>query len=294
MEFKEGGQFERNEEDNLKSEILDLLDKYDIRLDPDRKDQHILTSREVIGQLVNSAELTPSDSVLEIGPGPGQITEVIARNAGQVYAVEIDERFKPILDDLQKKYRNLEVIFDSALDIKWPAVNKIVSNPPFSILEPLIERLVKEKRIESSSFVIGEKYYQRCAAVKERATRTSLMTQAFFDVKLVSKIDGDKFFPESREDSVIMKLLRKDKKKSDFGLRLLVSRMVNTPNESVVGLLRDIINEKVDLRTMDYRNIPTVKSLNVPGATLRKSLRDLDNIDIAILARTIGSLKKRF
>lgn len=90
MEFKESGQFECNEEDNLKSEILDLLDKYDIRLDPDRKDQHILTSREAIGQLVNSAELTPSDSVLEIGPGSGQITEVIARNAGQVYAVEIN------------------------------------------------------------------------------------------------------------------------------------------------------------------------------------------------------------
>lgn len=188
----------------------------------------------------------------------------------------------------------MEVIFDSVLDIKWPAVNKIVSNPPFSILEPLIERLVKEKRIKSSSFVIGEKYYQRCMAVKERTTRTSLMTQAFFDVKLVSKIDGDKFFPKSREDSVIMRLLRKDKKKSDFGLRLLVSRMVNTPNESVVSLLRDIINEKVNLRTMDYRSIPTVKSLNVPEATLRKSLKDLDNMDIAILARTIGSLRKRF
>jgi 16S rRNA A1518/A1519 N6-dimethyltransferase RsmA/KsgA/DIM1 with predicted DNA glycosylase/AP lyase activity len=170
----------------------------------------------------------------------------------------------------------------------------MVSNPPFSILEPLIERLVKEKKIESCSFVIGEKYYQRCAAIKDRATRTSLMTQAFFDVELVSKINGDKFFPQSREESVIMKLLRKDKKKSDFGLRLLVSRMVNTPNESVVGLLRDIINEKVNLRTMDYQNIPTVKSLNVPETTLRKSLRDLDNMDINVLARAIGSLKKRF
>lgn len=294
MEFKEGRQFEHNEEDGLKSEILELLDRYDIRLDPDHKDQHILTSKEVINQLVDSAELASDDAVLEIGPGPGQITEVIARNAGQVYAVEIDERFKPILDDLQKKYKNLEVIFGSAIDIRWPAVNKVVSNPPFSILEPLIERLVKEKRIESSSFVIGEKYYQRCAAVKDRATKTSLMTQAFFDVKLVSKIDGDKFFPQSREESVIMKLLRKDKKRSDFGLRLLVSRMVNTPNESVVGLLRNIINEKVNLRTMDYRSIPTVKSLNVPEATLRKSLRDLDNADIAILTRVIGSLKKRF
>ena len=149
------------------------------------------------------------------------------------------------------------------------------------------------KRIESCSLVIGEKYYQRCATSKDRATKTSLMTQAFFDVGLVSKISGDKFFPQSREESVIMKLLRKDKEKADFGLRLLVSRMVNTPNESVISLLRDIINEKVNLRTMDLRNIPSVKSLNISESTLRKSLRDLDNTDINILAKTIGSLKRK-
>lgn len=120
------------------------------------------------------------------------------------------------------------------------------------------------------------------------------MTQPFFDVELVSKINGDKFFPRSREDSVIMKLIRKEKKKFDFGLRLLVSRMINTPNDSVVRLLRDIINEKVNLRTTDYRSIPTVESLNVPEATLRKSLRDLDNMDVNVLAKTIGSLKRGF
>ncbi len=274
--------------------LLNLLDRYDIRLDPDRKDQYILISKEVIARLVDSAELTPADAVLEIGPGPGQITESIVQNAGKVYAIEIDERFRPILDDLQKKYENLEVIFGSALDIQWPTVNKLVSNPPFSILEPLIERLVKEKRVETVSFVIGEKYYKRCTAVKDMATRTSLMTQAFFNVELVSKVDGDKFYPRSREKSVIMKLLRKNRKESEFGLRLLVSRMINTPNESVIGLLRDIINAKVNLRTMDYRNIPTIKSLNVPETTLRKSLRDLNNKDIAVLARIIELLKRRF
>jgi 16S rRNA A1518/A1519 N6-dimethyltransferase RsmA/KsgA/DIM1 with predicted DNA glycosylase/AP lyase activity len=119
------------------------------------------------------------------------------------------------------------------------------------------------------------------------------MTQAFFDVKLISKIDNNKFMPQSREESVIIKLLRKDKKNADFGLRLLVSRMINTPNESVINLLRDIINEKVNLRTMDFGNIPTIKSLNIPESTLRKSLRDLDNVDISVLARTISSIKKR-
>ena len=292
MEFRETEKFERNE-DNLQPEVLNLLEKHNIRLDPDRKDQHILISRETINQLVDSAELTAEDAVLEIGPGPGQITGAIAEKAGKIYAIEIDKRFEPILEDLQKKYSNLEVIFGSALDVKWPIVNKVVSNPPYSILEPLIERLIMEKKIDSCSLVIGEKYYQRCAVSKDRVTKTSLMTQAFFDVELISKIDGNKFFPQGREESVIMKLLRKDKKRADFGLRLLVSRMVNTPNESVISLIRDIINEKVNLRTMDFGNIPTVKSLNIPESTLRKSLRDLNNTDINILARTIGSLKRK-
>lgn len=292
MESRETEKFERDE-DSSQSEILNLLEKYNIKLDSDRKDQHILISGETITQLVDSAELTSEDTVLEIGPGPGQITKVIAEKAGKIYAIEIDRRFEPILEDLQKKYDNLEVIFGSALDLKWPIVNKLVSSPPYSILEPLIERLIMKKKIESCSLVIGEKYYQRCAISKDKTTKTSLMTQAFFDVELVSKINGDKFFPQSREESVIMKLLRKDKKKADFGLRLLVSRMINTPNESIINLVRDIINEKVNLRTMDFGNIPTVKSLNIPESMLRKSLRDLDNTDINTLARVIGSLKKR-
>lgn len=297
MKFKEIGKSEQEfgrYEDDLRPEILNLLEKYDIKLDPDRKDQHLLISREVINQLVESAELICEDTVLEIGPGPGQITGAIAEKASKIYAIEIDKRFEPLLKDLQKQHNNLEVIFGSALDIKWPIVNKVVSSPPYSILEPLIERLVMEKKIKSCSLVIGEKYYQRCIRLKERATRTSLMTQAFFDVELISKISGDKFFPQSREESVIMKLLRKDKKKVDFGLQLLVSQMINTPNESVISLLKDIINEKVNLQTMDYRDIPTVKSLNIPESTLRKCLRDLDNTDINILARTIGSLKRKF
>lgn len=292
MEFRGTEKFERNE-DNLQFEILNLLEKHDIKLDPDRKDQHILISREIIDQLVDSAEVTGEDAVLEIGPGPGQITKAIAEKASKIYAIEIDKRFEPLLEDLQKQYDNLEIIFGSALDIKWPIVDKVVSSPPYSILEPLIERLVMEKKIKSCSLVIGEKYYQRCAVSKDRTTRTSLMTQAFFDVELISKISGDKFFPQSREESVIMKLLRKDKKKADFGLQLLVSRMLNTPNESVISLIRDIINEGVNLRTMDYRDIPTVKSLNIPESILKKSLRDLDNTDIDILAKTVGLLKRK-
>lgn len=294
-EFFASEEADQKDRDVFKAETLSLLDKFDIRLDPDLKDQHLLVSPEDISKLVGSAELTSDDVVLEIGPGLGQITKEIVQKAGKVYAIEIDERFRPILQDLEKKYSNLEIIFGSALDKPWPRVNKLVSSPPYSILEPLLEHLAMKKKIELISLVIGEKYYQRCIDLSHPA-KTSLITQAFFDIKLISKLDKGSFYPPSRESSVIINLLRKDKKKADMGLRVLVSRMINTPNESVISVLRDILSENINLKklkSMDFRDIPRISSLKVPENILKKRLQDLDNEDIAVISTVIKQLRNK-
>jgi len=293
FEGRSGEVSSEEEQNQMKAKILDLLQKYNIKLDPDRKDQHFLISEGAIESLVESSDISKEDYVLEIGPGLGQITESIAEKAGAVQTIEIDERFKPVLDDLQKKYPNLEVIYGSALDVEWPRVNKLISSPPYSILEPLLERLAKAKSVQLTSLVIGKNFYQRATRPIGESSRTALITKAFFDVKGVSELKKEDFLPPAREDSVIMQLLRKDKKKADYGLRLLVSRMINTPNESVVSTIRDIISSNVNLKSRDYSNIPSVKSLGIPDTTMRKSLRDLDNVDVQVLARAIGSLKKK-
>ena len=148
----------KSNKNNLRIKMLDTIKNYNIKLDLRGKDQHLIISSDAINQLINSAELQTNDVVLEIGPGPGQITEAIAQKAGKVYAIEIDTQFKPILKNLERKYENLEVIFASVLNTRWPVVNKIVSNPPYAILEPLLKILIKKRGIRSSSFIIGKKY----------------------------------------------------------------------------------------------------------------------------------------
>ena len=287
-----------SEGDNLSDQILSELNEAGIRLDVDYKDQHLLVSNRAIQHLVEMADITKEDSVLEIGPGPGQITKAIAeKGPARVHAIEFDKRFKPILDKVQSKYPNVQIEYGSALDVKWPEINKLVANPPFSILEPMLDKIAQAKRLQEVVLVIGEKYYQRIIASREISTRTALVTRAFFTPRLIEELKPDDFYPASKEGSVIVSLTRKNKREADFGLQLLASRSIRTPNFSVKGLLMDIINENLTnqtLRNIDYNRIPSVASLSIPQETLRKTLRELDNNDIARLVETIAMLKRKF
>jgi 16S rRNA (adenine1518-N6/adenine1519-N6)-dimethyltransferase len=279
---------------SLQREILDTLDLHGIVLDTDHKDQHLLVSPEAINKLVDSAKITSKDVIIEIGPGPGQITERLCQTNALIRAIEIDTRFEPILSVLCAKYNNLEIIYDDVMDVPWRGATKIVANPPFSILEPLIMRLTQEKRILSTHFVIGQRYYERCAAPSEHMTKTSLITKGFFEIAKVDELAKTDFFPTSREHAVIMSLIRANKKNTDFSLRMLASRVINMPNESVSGFLRNLLGELINVKTTDYRAIPSVKSLNIPDSTGRKRLGEIDNKDITVLVRAIGMLKKNF
>jgi 16S rRNA A1518/A1519 N6-dimethyltransferase RsmA/KsgA/DIM1 with predicted DNA glycosylase/AP lyase activity len=288
---------ERADDDKLTPGILELLEDHGIRLDTNHKDQHLLVSKRAIEQLIEAAELDRNDRVMEIGPGPGQITQEIARVAGQVTSIEIDTRFRPILNSIVAEHPHLEVKYGSALDVPWPMVDKVISNPPFSILEPMIEKFALAKGLECIVLVIGERYYSRVMSNREYPTRTSLITQAFFEPSLVAVLDADCFYPTSREGAVVMKLRRWGKKQGHFGMRLFASRLMRSPRMSVRRLLSDLIGENIDtrnLRNIDYKNIPSVTSLGIASITLNKSIGKLDNKEICAVIRAITSLRKRF
>lgn len=279
-------------EENLLEEILALLEHHHIRPDTDRKGQHFLVSQDAIAKIINAAEISAEDTVLEIGPGPGQLTKALCETGVQVVAVEIDEHFKPILSELQNRYPNLRVVYGSILEVAWPRVDKVVSNPPFSILEPLIARMAGEKNIQSAYFVLGQRYYERCNTADTWMARTSLITKAFFNVSLVCRLEKEVFYPRSREVSVVMSLKRKSKRESNFGMRTLASRIINTPNQSALSFVQDLIAESVDLKCVDYHSIPTTRSIGVCETLGRKKLGELENKDISSLVKVIESLRR--
>ena len=114
--------------------------------------QHFLHEKTAIQKIVDSAQITPQDYVLEIGPGRGAITGELCQRAARVIAVELDKNLARQL----KRYPNLEVVegdilrLDLAQLLGQPAPNlplaqrrwKVVANLPYYITTPIIEKLL--------------------------------------------------------------------------------------------------------------------------------------------------------
>ncbi len=146
------------------------------------KDQHFLVSQEAMDKILAAANLGQGDVIIEIGPGPGHVTRRLAERAGKLHVIELDTKFKEVLHGLAGELGNIDIIFGSAVDksIPWPKdATKIVTNLPYSILEPFLLRLALEKNIDEVTLMTGESYYRRLTAGLAHTSKTGIITQAF-------------------------------------------------------------------------------------------------------------------
>jgi 16S rRNA (adenine1518-N6/adenine1519-N6)-dimethyltransferase len=107
-----------------------------------KKGQHFLIDRGIVERIAGYAELSPDDRVLEIGPGTGNLTEVLAAHAGRVYAIEVDPDLARELQELQDRLQNVVIVKGDALKVELPDYNKIVSNLPYQISSKITYRLL--------------------------------------------------------------------------------------------------------------------------------------------------------
>ena len=126
------------------SETLKILNKEGIKLDK-RKGQNYLIDKDVLSRIIHSADLSKTDTVLEIGAGIGTLTIPLAKNAGKVIAVEQDRKIAAILVKRLKKLQisNVEIIIGDATKIAFPKFNKVVSNLPYKISSPITFKILK-------------------------------------------------------------------------------------------------------------------------------------------------------
>jgi len=277
--------------------LIGLLNEFGITPDSNFKDQHFMVCPEVIQTVTSIANISSQDNVLEIGPGPGQLTEEILATGANLTAIEIDERFSGILQRLQDKYpNNLQIIWGSALEVRWPSgLNKIVMNPPYSILEPLLEIIHGYRGIECVSMIIGKKYCQNALTrVGDRGfTKTSLMTQAKLDPHFIMDIDRECFYPKEGDRSVVMYLPIRDKPHPM--LNKIADFFVFCPQMNVKFVLSQVL-ETFNKKAKRYRNIEkfvTIKNLDVNPKLFNKRLQDLSNPEIAQIVNKLTFLANK-
>jgi 16S rRNA (adenine1518-N6/adenine1519-N6)-dimethyltransferase len=176
-----------------------------------RLGQHFLYDPSFLGKIVDAAGLSREDTVLEIGPGPGGLTRVIAEKAKKVVAIELDEELFRRLRSELAGYMNIDLIQGDALKFPFETLGrfKVVSNIPYYITTPIIFALLDAgKNLETMTLTIQKEVAERIVAApggKDYGV-LSIMVQyrALPELKLV--IPKEAFRPAPRVDSAVVHL----------------------------------------------------------------------------------------
>jgi 16S rRNA (adenine1518-N6/adenine1519-N6)-dimethyltransferase len=258
-------------------------------VEPDpSKDQHLMTNLKTVERMVEAAGIKRNDTVLEIGAGSGILTERLARKRAKIIAVEIDRRFSKTLGKLD--YGNVEIIYANVLEvIDEIEFNKIVSNIPYSICEPLINKLLKRK-FDLALLSFPENFYNIISSGPgaKNYSLLSLKVDSFFSISLEFKIPAEDFSPHPKTDScaiIIKPLSQKDYAKNPvkFLLRETLlqrkKKLKNSLMEALINMNKKILGKNFTKNMA--RNI--IKKMDIEPQLLGKIVEEMKLKDFEIL-----------
>ena len=186
-----------------------------------RLGQNFLTDDEVIQDIIEYADISPDDVIVEIGPGVGFVTEQLVKYARKVIAVELDEEAIKELKKLNAP--NLEIIHNDILKTDLSELSekefKVVANIPYYITSPIIAHLLGEiddlsnkNRSKISEIILmvqEEVAYRMCADENSPAKQYGLLTilsQFWADVEILRTVGRKSFYPSPKVNSAIVRL----------------------------------------------------------------------------------------
>ncbi|MFN4033297.1 MAG: 16S rRNA (adenine(1518)-N(6)/adenine(1519)-N(6))-dimethyltransferase RsmA [Fimbriimonadales bacterium] len=179
--------------------------------------QNFLTDRRVAQRVLDAADLQPDDAVLEVGPGLGALTLLLAERARQVIAVEVDARLVAILQSVleEQRIQNITLVQANALSqpvselLRGEARAKVVANIPYSITSPLLEHLLNDKaHIPVIVLTVQKEVAERLTAAPSSAAygALSLFAQYHAQVAYLGRVPNTAFYPQPEVDSAIVRL----------------------------------------------------------------------------------------
>jgi len=214
-----------------------LLKKYEIKPSK-RLGQNFLVDELTLNKIVETADLSSNDTVLEIGSGLGILTLELAKRVNRVIAVEKDRKLYYILREILKdqNINNVETINGDILKISNLAYRqagqiqnsnyKIVANLPYYITSPVIRKFLEnppaDRKPELMVLMVQKEVAQRICAEPPKMSLLSIAVQFYAEPKIISYVSKKYFYPQPKVDSAIIKIIPKEIPKIDtekfFGL----------------------------------------------------------------------------
>ncbi len=172
--------------------------------------QHFLFDTNILGRIIDSSGITPVDTVVEIGPGLGSLTVLLAERAGRVIAIEIDKRLTERLEEELSARENVEIITADALSFPYETIGdrfRVVANIPYNITTPLIFRLLQYRgEIPSMTLLLQKEVAKRIVAsagTKEYGA-LSISVQLYTEPALKFQVSRKAFSPPPEVDSALV------------------------------------------------------------------------------------------
>ena len=174
--------------------------------------QSFLQDPLALEKIVSAAEIQPTDTVLEIGPGLGSLTRYLAVSAREVIAVELDPNLLPPLKAVLSPYQNVRFVHGDILELslKYLIAEKnylVVANIPYYITSAVIRHLLEgEAKPRRIVLTIQKEVAQRICALPGDMSLLALSVQVYGKPRIVARIPAGAFFPAPKVDSAVLRV----------------------------------------------------------------------------------------
>ncbi len=236
-----------------------------------RFSQNFLTDEGILHGIVHSLNLGPRDQLLEIGPGQGALTRLLAKHLPRFYAIEIDRDLVP---RLRQEFPGVQVIeadilkfdfsalFGSTTD-KW----RVVGNLPYNISTPLLDVLLAHAEcIQDMHFMLQKEVVDRlCAQVNTKSWgRLGIMMQYLCDIEKILDVSPQSFTPAPKVNSAFVRL----------------SPKVEPLQLADRALFKKVLRTAFSQRRKTLRNALAIYLVELPESTVDRSVRP-ENLEVS-------------
>jgi 16S rRNA (adenine1518-N6/adenine1519-N6)-dimethyltransferase len=191
--------------------IQQLLKRYNLR--PQKGlGQNFLVDQTALQRVVDAAQIQPDDTILEVGPGLGSLTRLLADTARRVVAVELDSHLVSALEDIMQSYGNVELVSADILEVNlsdlftesgWLAV----ANIPYYITSALMRHLLEAEHPPTRLVLTVQKEVaERICAESGNMNLLALSVQVYGTPAIAGKIPAGAFYPVPKVDSAIVRV----------------------------------------------------------------------------------------
>ncbi len=175
--------------------------------------QNFLIDDNVFNKIIAAADLKENELVIEVGPGPGNLTAKLATRAKKVIAIEKDAAMVNILKDKTKKLENVAIIEDSILKARLSRLiqsfssYKVVANIPYYLTSPIIRLFLEQTPLPvSMTLLIQKEVAERIVSKNKDAGVLSVLVQFYGRPEIIDFISRNAFWPIPKVDSAIIKI----------------------------------------------------------------------------------------